>query len=235
MQKPVTPTRRRAIAGVASVIVTAGVGSPARGFILSWAGRVAAGVAAGWLLEALKSWGLTPRSSAATIAAVENDHAEKVTVLRRGGYEVEPIYSGRSAAGDFMLSEATRDEEFLALGTTTHGTTCTVRLDKADAMNVGLVATALKQKGFAPHLIEGAGHPIHPAAGYEFVGSERYSPTYMTPAHGTIAWKSNVNNPRPNFVTAVRSRILNANLHFAQLHGGRWTFDMRPPVDLRNV
>jgi hypothetical protein len=230
---PAMSTRRQTLAGAASVIITAGVSTPARPFILSWAGRVAAGVAAGWLLEALKSWGLTPQAHAATIATVQDDHRQNVTVLQQQGYNVQNIYSGGSQAGDFKLSEATRDEDFLALGTTTHGTTCTVRLDKADAMNVGLVATALRQKGFAPNLVEAAGHPIHPADGNEFVGNERYSPNYMTPSHGTIAWKTNVRNPRPNLVTAVRSGIVNANLHFAQLDSGRWTFDMRPPLDLR--
>jgi hypothetical protein len=228
-------TRRQAIAGVASVIVTAGIGSPARAFILAWAGRVAAGVAAGWLLEALKSWGLTPHARAATVAPVQDDHQRNVFILQQQGYSVQPTYSGGSAAGDFILSEATRNEDFLALGTTTHGSTCTVRLDNADAVNLGVTATALRLKGFESHAVEAAGHPIHPAAGYQFVGNERYSPNYMTPSHGTIAWKTNVNNPLPNFVTAIRSGIVNTNLHIAQLDSGRWVFDMRPPVDLRYV
>ena len=73
---PAMSTRRQAIVGGASVIITAGISTPAKPFVLSWLGRVAAGVAAGWLVEALKSWGLTPQARAATIASVQDDHRQ---------------------------------------------------------------------------------------------------------------------------------------------------------------
>jgi hypothetical protein len=82
-------------------------------------------------------------------------------------------------------------------------------------------------------MVEAAGHPIHPRADNYFVGNERYSPQYLTPGHGTIAWKTNVNNPNPNSITAVRSGNINNNIHVAQLQNGRWVYDVRSPVDLK--
>jgi hypothetical protein len=233
-QIPSMTTRRQAMVGAASVIITTGISSRASAFIVPWAGQIAGGVAAGWLVEALKSWGLVPEARASTAPTVYNDHRQNVVVLQQQGYSVRPLYSGGSAAGDFALSEATLGEDFAALGTTSHDdSTCTLRLDKVDTVNLGVVASALRQKGFAASAVEAAGHPIHPRANNEFVGNERYSPEYMTPAHGTIEWKTNLSNPRPNAITAIRSGIVSCNVHVARRDGGGWTFDMRPPVDLR--
>src|SRR5262245_26413622 len=154
-------TRRQAIVGAASLVLTAGLGRPASAFA-PWAGTIAVGVATGWLLEALKGWGLVPEAKASTAPAVYQDHRQSVVVMQQGGYSVRQIYSGDSAAGDFALSQATLGNDLAAIGTTTHGSTCTLTLDKADAMNLGFVATALRQKGFSPSAIGAAGHPIHP-------------------------------------------------------------------------
>jgi hypothetical protein len=226
-------TRRQAVVGAASLILTAGLGSPASAFIVPWAGAIAVGVASGWLVEALKNWGLVPEAKASTVPEVYNDHRQNVIVMQQEGYNVRQIYSGGSAAGDFALSQAARGHDLAALGTTIHGSTCTLMLDKADAMNLGFVATALRQKGFSPSEIEAAGHPVHPRADNRFVGNERYSPNYMTPSHGTVAWKTRLSNPRPNLVTAVRSPIVNCNVHVDQLDNGKWLLEMRSPVDLQ--
>jgi hypothetical protein len=231
-QMPFLMTRRQAIVGGTSVIVTTGISSRASAFVVPWAGRIAVGVASGWLVEAIKNWGLVPEVRTNTAPVVQNDHQQNVVVLQQQGYSVRPIYSGDSAAGDYALSEARQGEDFAALGTTTHGTTCSLRLDKADTVNLGIVASALRQKGFDSNAIEAAGHPIHPRADNQFVGNDRYSPNYMTPSHGTIAWKTNLSNPRPNAITAVRSGIINTNIHVAQLDNGRWVYDMRAPVNL---
>jgi hypothetical protein len=224
-------TRRQALVGAASIAITTATGHQATAFIVPWAVRVGAGVASGWMVEALKNWGLVPGAKRDTAAAVQNDHLQKSADLQRQGYTVQALYAGDSAAGDFALSEARSGEDFLALGTTTHATTCTVKLDKADLASLAFTASALRQKGFEPRAIEAAGHPIHPAADNRLVGSTRYSPNYLTPS-GTIAWKTNVGNPRPNLVTAVRSGLINANLHFARLDSGKWVFDLRAAVPI---
>jgi hypothetical protein len=188
----------------------------------------------GMLAAVLKGWSSTSLTGCISTEGTNNERSD--CGVFGEGFAVRPMYSGGSAAGDFIVSEGTQADDFLALGTTSHGTnTCALRFDKADTANLALVSGALRQKGFYSNAIEAAGHPIHPPADNRYMGNERYSPTYMTPSHGTIAWKTNVSNPRPNLVTAVRSPIVNGNLRFAQLDDGRWTFDMGPPVDLRSA
>jgi hypothetical protein len=219
-------TRRVVLVGGASVIATtAGISTPANAFLPRWIFSFTVGVAAGWMLEALKHWGLVPGSRAPT--SVTAAHEREVAPLARQGYSVSPMYSGAYSRGDFELSEATRGDEFLALGTTNHGrSTCTPKFDKADTIHVGLVSSALRSKGFDTKDIETCVLPLHPNAANRFIGDRRHSPDYMTPSHGTIAWSTNVNAARGNFVTAIRSPVVNANLRFAHLENGKWTFDM---------
>jgi hypothetical protein len=218
-------TRRQAILGASSLIITTGIGGPATAFAPWWTAFSAA-VAAGWLVEALKNWGLVPEAKASTL--VQGSHSEAIAPLQRQGYAVEPKYSGAYSGGDFQLSEARRGDDFLALGTTTHGNnTCTLKFDKADTINLGLVASALRNKGFDTRTIEAAALPIHPPSADQYVGSRRQSPTFMTPSHGTINWSTDVSGARPNFVTSIRSGIVRADLRFAQRDSGRWTYDMQ--------
>jgi len=228
-------TRRQAIVGAASVIITTGISSRASalGSIVPWASQIAVGVASSWLVEAMKSWGLVPGATANTAQAVNNDHRNNVSALRDEGYNVRLMYSGDCAAGDFELSQATLRDDYRAFGTTFHGSTCTVFLDKADTVNLGCVASALRKRGYSARVAEAVGHPIHPSEDYEFLGNERYSPEYDTPAHGTIAWKTNLRNPRPNAITAIRSPIVNRNVHVERQDSGRWIIEMRDPVELQ--
>jgi hypothetical protein len=217
-------TRRQAIVGAASIAVTTGIGGQARAFAPWWTAFSAA-VAAGWLVEALKNWGMVPEAKA--ITSVQGDHGRAVTPLQQQGYSVRPMYSGAYSGGDFELSEARQGEDYLALGTTNHGTnTCTLKLDKADTINLGLVAKALRSKGFDAHEVEASALPLHPPAANRFVGNRRQSPSYMTPSHGTITWSTDINETRPNLATSIRSGIVSADLRFARLDSGRWTFDI---------
>jgi hypothetical protein len=218
-------TRRQAIVGASSLIATMGIGSRAIAFTPWWTAFSAA-TAAGWLVEALKNWGLVPEAKAST--SVQGAHGREAAPLLQQGYSVRPMYSGAYSGGDFELSEARQGEDFLALGTTSHGSnTCTLKFDKADTINLGLVATALRHKGFDPHEVEAAALPIHPPSANQFIANRRQSPTYMTPSHGTITWSTDVSDIRPNLATSIRSGIVNADLRFARLDSGRWTFDMR--------
>jgi hypothetical protein len=184
---------------------------------------------AGWFVEALRYWGLVPGSSAST--SVATAHESEAAPLVRQGYSVRPMYSGAYSDGDLMLSEATRGDEFLALSTTNHATvnrqtTCTPQFDKVDAAALRLVSGALRNKGLATNEIQACVLPLHPNESNRLVGDRRQSPAYMTPSHGTVAWSTNVHAPRGNLVTAIRSPVIRANLRFAQMPSGRWTFDM---------
>jgi hypothetical protein len=182
------------------------------------------------MLEALKHWGLVPGSRAPTSVAAA--HQREVGPLAQQGYSVRPVYSGTYSGGDFELSEATRGDEFLALGTTNHATvngrtTCTPRFDAADALQLRLVSSALRSKNFDPRDIQACVLPLHPNAANRFIGDRRHSPDYMTPSHGTIAWSTNVNAARGNLATAIRSPVVKADLKFAEMENGRWVFDMK--------
>jgi hypothetical protein len=217
-------TRRQAIIGGGSVLALGGLIRPADAFGAWWIAFTAA-VAAGWLVEALKNWGLVPHATAPT--PVHDAHEQEALPLQEQGYSVKPLYRGAYSGGDFELSEATRGDDFLALSTTSHwNNTCTHRFDTADAINLGLVAKALNAKGFDPVDIQASAMPIHPPGQNQFSGSRRQSATYMTPSHGTIAWSTEVSSSRGNFVTSIRSDIVAADLRFAQREDGRWVFDM---------
>ena len=222
-------TRREALVGGASVIATVGMSTRASAAVPRWVFTFTAGVAAGWLVEALKHWGLVPGSKGST--SVAESHRREVAPFARDGYGVTPMYSGAYAHGDYELSEARRQDELVALGTTNHATvngstTCTPRFYKTDAIQLGLVSNALSQKGLDRHAIQSCVLPLHPNASYRLVGDRRYSPDYMTPSHGTIAWSTNVHSQRPNLETKIRSPVINANLRFATTDRGKWTFDM---------
>ncbi len=216
-------TRREVVVGTAVLVGTSALSRPATAFWPWWTAFSAA-VAAGWLVEAIKNWGLVPETRLNT--SVQESHVAETTPLKQQGYSVQPKYSGPYSGGDFELSEATHGDDFLALGTTNHGhNTCTLKFDKADTVNLGLVASALRQKGFNTRAIEAATLPIHPPGANQYDGSRRQSPIFMTPSHGTINWSTDVSGTRPNFVTSIRSGIVQADLHFAQ-DNGRWVFDI---------
>jgi len=65
-------------------------------------------------------------------------------------------------------------------------------------------------------------------------GKESYSPKYMTHA-GTIAWKTNLTDPWPNAVAAIRSRNLENNVRVRLDEGFKFKFAMLPPTNLRNA
>ena len=218
-------TRRQAIIGAASVVATTGFSGRATAFAPWWTAFSAA-AAAGWLVEALKNWGLVPEAKAST--SVHGSHAQVVTPLQQQGYSVQPLYSGAYSGGEFELSEARQGDNFLALSTTSHGNnTCTIKSDNADTIIQGLTSKALRHKGFDTHEVQACALPIHPPSANRFIGSRRQSPTYMTPSHGTIAWSTDVNDTRPNFETLIRSRIVNANIRFTKFDNGGWRFDMQ--------
>lgn len=223
----VETTRRVVLVGGGSVIATSGMGSPAAAAIPRWVISIGVGVAVGWMLEALKHWGLVPGSRAPT--SVSGAHQREVGPLVQQGYSVRPMYSGAYSGGDYELSEATRGDELLALGTTNHDhpRTCTPRFDKADSLHLGLVSSALRSKGFDPRSIQACALPVHPNERNRLIGERRHTPDYMTPSHGTIAWSTNVQSARGNFATAIRSPVVKADLRFAQMDSGKWTFDMR--------
>jgi hypothetical protein len=221
-------TRRIVLVGGASTLAAAGMSSEASAFWPRWVISFSAGVAAGWLVEALKYWGLVPGSGATTVIA--GAHAGKVAPLEREGYRVRPLYSGTYSGGEFELSEATQSDEFVALGTSSHRltngrSTCTLRFDKADAIALGLIGSGLHRKGFDASDIQACALPLHPSEGYRLANGRRFTPSYMTPSHGTIAWSTDVNSSRPNLATAIRSPVVNANLRFARMDNGKWTFD----------
>jgi hypothetical protein len=229
-------TRRQTLVGAASVIITTGISTRASAqflpWALTWAGKISVGVASGWLVEALKNWGLVPGAKASNASLTYDFHEEDENKKRHEGYNVQLLYRGRSAAGDFAISEARRGDDFEALGTTTHVSTCTLHLDKADAVIVGVVADALQQRGLNSYATEAAGHPIHPRAENLFAYNERYSPNYMTPSGGTIAWKTNLSNPRANGIAAIRCPIISTNVHVAQSDNGGLLYNFGEPVDL---
>jgi hypothetical protein len=217
------PTRRQAMIGVASLVGTTAMSGKVQAF-WPWLGAFSAAAAAGWLVEALKNWGFVP--DARTTTAVRQSHIQAIGPLQQQGYTVQPKYSGFYSGGDFELSEARRGDDLLAFGTTSHGhNTCTLTFDKADSINLGLVASALRKKGFDPGAIEASTLPVHPPGTNQYFGSRRQSPTYMTPSHGTIDWSTDVSGTRPNFVTSIRSDLIAADLHFVQ-DAGRWTYKM---------
>jgi hypothetical protein len=220
----VETTRRVVLVGGASLIATSGIGTQADAQVPRWIVSFAVGIAAGYVLEALKHWGLVPGSRA--ITSVAGAHEREVASIAREGYSVRPMYSGTYPGGEFELSEATRGNEFRALSTSRHGSSiCTPKLDNADAVHLGLVSNALRIKGLSARDTALCVLPLHPNAGNRLIGDRRHSPNYMT-SHGTIAWSTNVNAPRGNFATTIRSPVVNAGLRFAHMDNGRWTFDM---------
>jgi len=241
-------TRRQAIVGAASVIITTGISSRASAFasivIVPWAKQIAVGAASDLLVETIKNW--FPGAKTPTAPAVSDDHRRNVSALRHRGYNVGLMYSGDCAAGDFELSQATRGDDLVALGTTIDKRDtralflgpCTLELDKADTVILGLVARALEQSKECPDsLVEAVGHPIRCSdslfdTNNRIGGKERYSPKYMTHA-GTIAWKTNLTDPWPNAVAAIRSRKLEHNFRVRLDEGFKFKFAMLPPTNLR--
>jgi hypothetical protein len=241
-------TRRQAIVGAASVIITTGISSRASAFastatIVPWAKQFAVGAASDLLVETIKIW--FPGAKTPTVPAVSDDHRRNVSALRHRGYNVGLMYSGDCAAGDFELSQATRGDDLVALGTTIDKRDtraalflgpCALELDKADTVILGLVARALEQSKECPDsLVEAVGHPIRCSYSFDtnnrIGGKESYSPKYMTHA-GTIAWKTNLTDPWPNAVAAIRSRNLENNVRVREDIEG-FKFAMLPPTNLR--
>jgi hypothetical protein len=241
-------TRRQAIVGAASVIITTGISSRASAFastatIVPWAKQFAVGAASDLLVETIKIW--FPGAKTPTAPAVSDDHLRNVSALRHRGYNVGLMYSGDCAAGDFELSQATRGDDLVALGTTINKRDtralfpglCPLELDKADTVILGLVAKALEQSKECPDsLVEAVGHPIRCSDLFDtnnrIGGKESYSPKYMTHA-GTIAWKTNLTDPWPNAVAAIRSRKLEHNVRVRLDEGFKFKFAMLPPTNLR--
>lgn len=191
-----------------------------------WWVAFSSAVAAGSLVEAIKNWGLNPDTKSKT--DVENAHKQEVAPLKQQGYSVREVYRGPYSGGSFELSEANRGEDFLALGTTDHGPNiCTLKFDKADAVALGLVSSALRQKGLGAKDAQDAALPLHPSQAARSVGNRRHSPSFMTPSHGSISWSTETGAVRPNLAASIRSRKVNANLRFACLDSGKWTFDMQ--------
>jgi hypothetical protein len=218
-------TRRQVIVGTASAAALTATRMPATAFGPWWI-EIGAAVAAALLVEALKKWGLLPWESSPT--TVQAEHDRQVTSVQQDGYSVQPLYSGAYSGGDLKLSKATRGDDFLALSTSNHGpNVCTIRLEKPDAVNLALVADALRQSGFNAGAIQAATLPVHPPAASQFAGNQRQSPEFMTPSHGMISWSTNWASSRPNLATSIRSGIVNADLRFAQLDSGDWTYDIK--------
>jgi hypothetical protein len=238
-------TRRQAIVGAASVIITMGISSRASAFasIVPWAKQIAVDAASDLLVETIKTW--FPGAKTATALAVSDDHRRNVSALRHQGYNVGLMYSGDCAAGDFELSQATRGDDLVALGTTIDKRgartrlflgSCSLEMDKADTVILGLVARALEQSKECPDsLVEAVGHPIKCSYDSLIVdnsieGKERYSPKYLT-HDGTIAWKTNLTDPWPNAVAAIRSQNLKNNVS-VRLDIEGFKFAMLPPKNL---
>jgi hypothetical protein len=159
---------------------------------------------------------------------VSDDHNLAIAPLEQQGFTVRPKFSGKFDGGDLRLSEARQADDFLALSTTNHGNNvCTLKLDKPDTIALNVVANALRQKGFDGRSVQAATLPMHPPAANQYVGNRRFSPTYMTPSHGTISWSTDVSSARPNPATEIRSGIVRTNFRFAQRNDGTWTFDMQ--------
>jgi hypothetical protein len=220
------PTRRQAILGGAGFVGATAIGGGRAEALLPWLSAVTAAVAAGWLIEALKGWGLTPGTNLGT--SVAGSHAQEAAPLQQQGYNIQPKYSGGYSGGDFKLSEAIRGGDFLVLSTTSHGTnTCTHKFDSADTTQLGLAAKLLRSKGINAPTVQALTLPVHPPGANQFVGSERQSPVYLTPSHGTIAWSMDLADSRPNFVTSIRSGPVNVDLLFAQRDDGGWNGDVQ--------
>jgi hypothetical protein len=252
-------TRRQAIVGAASVIITTGISSRASAFastatIVPWAKQFAVGAASDLLVQMIKIW--FPGAKTPTAPAVSDDHLRSVSALRHRGYNVGLMYSGDCAAGDFELSQATRGDDLVVLGTTINKRDtralfpglCPLELDKADTVILGLVARALEKSKECPDsLVEAVGHPIRCSDPILATGridprffdtnnrigeKESYSPKYMTHA-GTIAWKTNLTDPCPNAVAAIRSRKLEHNFRVRLDEGFKFKYAMLPPTNLR--
>jgi hypothetical protein len=78
-------TRRQAIVGAASVIITTGISSRASAFasIVPWAKQIAVGAASDLLVETIKTW--FPGAKTATALAVSDDHRRNVSALQHQG------------------------------------------------------------------------------------------------------------------------------------------------------
>src|SRR5689334_4127685 len=57
-----------------------------------WSGFLS-GVASGWVLEALKNYGMIPGAQAATTPSVSNHHVNEDNVLSSQGYNTDNLYS----------------------------------------------------------------------------------------------------------------------------------------------
>ena len=217
--------RRDLVAGASSAALAGCFSTSASAASPAWVSAFAVAFVAGWLVEVFKNFNLVPGPDPQS--ATKSAHERESERFRREGYRVRPIYAGVYSHGELELSEAIREEELRALSTSTHGTnTCTPIFDNADVIALRLITTVLIKKGYSTKDIEACALPIHPSAVNSYKGDRRFSPTYLTPSQGTIAWSTRHLDRQPNLVASLRSPIVRADLRFAEFDG-RWKFDFQ--------
>jgi hypothetical protein len=213
---PAIVTRRNALVGSFSITIITGTGYPAAAALPAWIGAVAAGTVSGWLVEALKNWGLVPQPRQQVRRDVVEHHDQETTNLRRQGYAIKPMCSGAYSTGGIEVAEATKGDQLRLISTTSHGQkTCALGFDKIDSANLCFVAAAMIAKGLSPLEAQAVSLPIHAETTnrHTFSDNVRRSPAIMTPSHGTIALSTNFGENRPNMRAAVRSPRINSDVY----------------------
>lgn len=223
------------VAGIALVQLPIGIGEAAlwvpqavcrhpEAQPIFWSGFLS-GVASGWVLEALKNYGLVPGAQAPVTSSVASHHANEGNSLFSLGYNTDPLYSGSYSGGHLAVSGAQRGNNYLAFNTSDHGSnTCTVRHYVPDIYAMNAVTRILRSEHVPKRLIEAYALPIHGdnIGNYDELG-HTVSRTSMTPSGGAITWRARHNGTEPIVTAQIRSPDLNANIR-AVPNGTNWKY-----------
>lgn len=194
--------------------------------------QVIAAVVGGWLVEALRNYGLVPGGEFGAQSGVQNAHAKAVDEYSSSGYDITNVYQGDYSDGDCEFSYALRsDYEFLAFGTTDHRSgddrrICNRLYRKEDVLAMHGITSALRYYGKSTSEIEACAFPMHGMrpGSYGWTGHDDW-PEFMTPK-GTMSWCAASDGPDEQRVSArIRSDDFNGDVK-ARREKSHWTFSI---------
>lgn len=187
--------------------------------------RIAVGVASGWLVEVMKNYGLVPGVSNGVNPAVSDAHWHERSAFEDSGYNVDDLYTGHYSAGDLAISGLSFGHDYIALGTSDHGTsTCCLVHYVPDICALQAVTTILSEEGFSAADIEAAAMPIHGdrCGEYTDFGHSTWR-SAETPSGGNMMWQTHQDHGELQVDAKLRSTEVKANVS-AIRESGRWKY-----------